>query len=149
MNQISWKKYDERLLIIICWVTSRKGGGFGVRILVKIEIESPIWIENMTDSQGRGQVTNHWQDRDADPDLEKEPRDIPNKQEKEARFTTMNIKPYLFQKQPPPQLRSVLLGVSFLVLPTKKKKKKKKIKSGNCSFFTQEMELNLNAKCKW
>lgn len=70
-------------------------------------------IENMTDSQGRGQGTNHWQDRDADPDLEKEPRDIPNKQEKEARFTTMNIKPYLFQKQPPPQLRSVLLGLDY------------------------------------
>lgn len=31
--------------------------------------------ENMTDSQG----TNHWQDRDADPDLEKEPRDLPRR----------------------------------------------------------------------
>lgn len=66
-------------------------------------------IENMTDSKGRGQGTNHWQDRDADPDLEKESRDIPK--EKEARFTTM--KPYLFQKQPPPQLRSVLLGLDY------------------------------------
>lgn len=43
-------------------------------------------IENMTDSQGRGQGTNHWQDRDADPDLEKEgkPRDIPNRRKKPA-----------------------------------------------------------------
>lgn len=63
-------------------------------------------IENMTDSQGRGLGTNHWQDRDADPDLEKEPRDIPNRRKKPA----LLLLRYLFQK---PQLRSVLLGLDY------------------------------------